>query len=82
MIDTFLKYSEVPVTIQYYAKSQSCAKAAGDSSDQNDTRRARRCNAAASDTATIPEEVPVLNTNPYGTFTLDGKSYPLKVFVT
>ena len=80
MIDDVFKYSKIPVTIYYYAKSQSYAKATGDSSGQKDTRRAQSCTAAAV-TSTSPEGVTGLKTNPDGTFKIYGKSYPLKAFV-
>ena len=81
MIDDVFKYSKIPVTIYYYAKSQSYAKATGDSSGQKDTRRAQSCTAAAAVTSTSPEGVTGLKTNPDGTFKIYGKSYPLKAFV-
>ena len=37
-----LKYAKVPVTIQSYAKSQSCAKMTGKPSEPKDTRRSLR----------------------------------------
>ena len=41
-MDAVLEYAKVPVTIQYYAKSQSYAKETGPPHNQKKTRRARR----------------------------------------
>ena len=80
-MDAVLECSKVTVIIQSYAKYQSYAKAKGGPLEQKDTKCARRHAAAADTTSTTPEKVPVLKTNNYGSFTLEGKFYPLKAFV-
>ena len=82
MIDAILEYSKVSVTIQPYSKFQSHTKAMGYPSDQKDNRRNLGRTSAAADTLTTPEYVPGLKTNHDRNFTLDVKSYPLKVLVT
>ena len=74
VMDAGLDYAKVPVTIQAYAKSQFYYNATGTPSNTNDNRRA----AAISSNS---EEVSGLKKNDDGTFTLDGKLYPLKEFV-
>ena len=49
-MDAVLEYAKVPVTIQYYAKTQSYAKSTGTPSKPKDTRRTR-CHDAAAATA-------------------------------
>ena len=75
-----LDYVKVPVTIQYYVKSQSYAKTTWTPYYPRDTIRAH-CSSAAAATSSTLEEVFGLKTNDDGTFTLDGKFYPLKAFL-
>ena len=79
-MDDVLEYARVPVMIQSYTKAQSYAKAMGTPSDKKDNRRDRFRSDAAANSSTS-EEVTGLKTNYDGTFTLDGKFYPLKAFV-
>ena len=81
-IDAVLEYSKLIVTIHSYAKAQSYIKAASAPSYQKDAWRTRICTAAAATTETTSEYYPGLKTNPNWTFTLDGKFYTLKSFVS
>ena len=76
VMDVVFDYAKVTVTIHSYAKASSHAKATGAPSNPKDSRR------TAADTSLTSEEVSGVNTNNDGTFTLDGKVYPLKAFVS
>ena len=77
---SFLGYAKVPFIIPSYVKAWSYAKLMGIPSDPTNTRRDwRRADAAA--TSSTSEEVAGLKTYDDGNFTLDGKFYPLKVFL-
>ena len=79
-MNAVLEYYKATFTIKYYAKDKSYAKEKGTPSEPKYTRCARRRAAMAGTASSTSEEFTGLNTYNDGTFTLDGKFYPLKAF--